>query len=95
MKFTTSYIYFLISQALFYAEDANNPEIFKILIEAGAEINNIDVRGNDVKYYAQINEHIEILQLLPEIESEVTPEDLLDKTISLEDTFQYLKDNKR
>lgn len=65
------------------------------MIEAGADTTHNDMRLNDAKYYASINDYTEILQLFPSEEVELSADDLMNKNIPLEPMFEDLQKFER
>lgn len=52
-------------QALFYAVQGNKPDVVQILLEEGLTVDKVDVRGNDISYYASFrDEDRRLLQAL-------------------------------
>ncbi|GLV41008.1 gasz [Carabus blaptoides fortunei] len=61
---------------LFYAVNAEETEIVKILLEAGADDNHYDIRNNTIRYYANLNDSKQVLSILPRDPNDTTLENL-------------------
>lgn len=74
--------------------NANKVDVVQFLLSEDANIHHIDVRNNNIKYYATLNDFREILALLPQDDTAISPCDFLSNNINYEEILSNISDNE-
>lgn len=75
--------------------NANKVDVVQFLLSEDANIHHIDVRNNNIKYYATLNDFREILALFPQDEADMSPSDFMSNNVNYEEIFSNIGDNER
>lgn len=66
----------------------NRPEVVKILIEAGLNVDKVDVRGNKPLHYAVTQDFDDVANLLPSDQNKETCFFVYDNLLQFEEIFE-------